>query len=201
MADRARMSAVHISAVIRGLASSAALAASPPDVGQVLVAFHDGQRIRVDTGGRHRVPHADDAFALHVERRRPQPFGVDQALAAVAAQPHGQQPDLAVPQPEHVVGELAHRRPVVDAHPGHSGQVFGLVDHHDGQAPLQHHLQVGIVVADRIHHEAVHPGAEHGGRSVLEAPAGLRRRPAAVPARALRTIGPLPQRNPAPPGR
>ena len=40
-----------------------------------------------------------------------------------------------------------------------------------GTPPLQHHLQVGIVVAYRIHHEAVHPCRQHGRRPVLDAPA------------------------------
>lgn len=116
--------------------------------------------------------HASDAFALHVESLRAQPLGVRQVLPAVLPQPHRQQPDLAMPQPQHIVGELAHRRPVVNAHPGYSGQAPGLVDHHHGHTPLQHHLEVGIVVADGIHHEAVHPGGKHRSLAVLRAAGG-----------------------------
>ncbi|COX94719.1 Uncharacterised protein [Mycobacterium tuberculosis] len=93
-------------------------------------------------------------------------------MPPIPSQPHGQQAELAMPQPEYVAGKLTHRRPVVDADPGHSGEVFGLVDHHHRQPPLQHDLQVGIVVAYRIHHEAVHPSAEHGSCAVRKAPTG-----------------------------
>ena len=82
----------------------------------------------------------------------------------VPEQPHRQQPDLPMAQTEHVIGDRAHRRPVIDADLGCAGHVFWLVDHHQWQPPLQHDLQVGIVAGRRVHHEAVHARGEHRRR-------------------------------------
>ena len=81
-----------------------------------------------------------DTFALHVEGRRAQAFGVDETLVTIAEQPHRQQPDLPMTQTEDVVGDLAHRRPVIDTYLGCAGHVFGLIDHHQRQPSLQHDL-------------------------------------------------------------
>jgi hypothetical protein len=77
-----------------------------------------------------------------------------------------------MPQAQHVVGKLAHRGAVVDAHPRDAGQPLGLVHHYGRQPALQDHLQVGIFVAHRIHHETVHAGRKHSGCAVFEAAAG-----------------------------
>ncbi len=127
----------------------------------MLVAFDDGQSIRVEAGGGHRLADTADTFALHMKCRRVQAFGIDQALVTVSQQPHRQQPDLAVAQTDDVVGHLAHRGAVVDADLRCAGHTFGLVDHHQRQPPLQHHLQVWVVAGRRIDHEAVDAGGEH----------------------------------------
>ncbi len=141
----------------------------------MLVAFDDSQRIRVEAGGGHRVADPADAFALHLKRRRAQAFGVDQALVPISQQPHGEQPDLAMPQTDHVVGHLAHRRPVVDTHLRRSGYVLGLVDHHQRQAPLQHHLKIWVVAGRRVDHEAVDARGKHRRGPVGDAAARAHR--------------------------
>ena len=90
----------------------------------------------------------------------------------VAAEPHRQQPDLAVTELEHMLGELAHRCPVVDAHPGHPGHVAGLVDHHHRQVPLQDRRQVGVVIGGRVDDETVDTGGQHRGRAVGDTAVG-----------------------------
>ena len=140
----------------------------------VLIAFHHRQRFRIQSRFDHRVVDAVDPFPLHVEVRRLQPIRTRHhrlavARRAVPAQPHREQADLPVAKLHNVFGELGHARPVVDADPRGARHVLRLVDDDHGQMPLQHHLQIGVVVGRGVHHEAVDTRREHGGRPVTDA--------------------------------
>ena len=80
--------------------------------------------------------------------------------------------DLPVPEADDVLRDGAHRRAIVDAHPRRAWQVLGLVDDHHGQRTLRHDGQVGVVVGGGVHHEAVDPGGQDGGRSVVDGAVG-----------------------------
>src|ERR1700743_1207892 len=126
----ASTSAVHISAVIRGFDRDATGCC------RVLMSFDDGQRIRVEPGGGHRLADTADALALYVKRGCPQTTGVGPPLVTVPQQPHGQQPDLAMPQTECAAGHVRIRCPVTVPHWLCPVHVFGWVDNHQRHPPL-----------------------------------------------------------------
>ena len=79
---------------------------------------------------------------------------------AFPAQPHGEQPNLAVPKAHNVIGELTHRRAVGDAHARRSRYVLGLVDDDHRQMPLLDDGQIRIVIRCRVDDEAVDESGE-----------------------------------------
>ena len=73
---------------------------------------------------------------------------------------------MSMPKSHNVFCDRPHGRPIVDAHPGRTGDVHGLVDDDDGKPALRNHRQVGIVVGRRVHHEPVDARSQHCGGPV-----------------------------------
>ena len=111
-------------------------------------------------------------------------------VSPFAAESHCQQPDFAVPEPDDVVGQFPHRGAVVDADAGCAGNVGGLIDDHHGQLPLQHQLQIGVVIGGRVDDEPVHARRHHGAGALVDTAAGTRPPPTAGPDRPPRRIRP-----------
>ena len=66
-----------------------------------------------------------------------------------------------MPKCHNIFSQLPHRGAVIDADPGGARHIFGLVHDDHWQVALERHVQVGVVVGDRVDNETVHPGVEH----------------------------------------
>ena len=60
-------------------------------------------------------------------------------------------------QRQNVVCQLAHGPAVVDPDPRRPWDIGGLVDDHHRELPLQHELQIGILVRGGVDHESIPP--------------------------------------------
>ena len=95
--------------------------------------------------------------------------GLGFAVRPLTSESHREHADVAMPEPDDVLRDAAHRGAIVDAHQRSAGHVLWLIDDDDRECALREHLQIGIVVGGRIDDEPVDTRRQHRRRAIAHA--------------------------------